>query len=131
MAEDLITGLRIGAIILWLWLGIRVMVDSWHVVEAPEQVRQNGWIYWRAMLLVQAFLIVFLFSPENLLRVNGYITEETGFWMLSAGTAGLHICAYLIMIGLDVATGRKNCAWPVYIAISVVSVVYGMTAGSL
>lgn len=131
MSEELITGLRIGAILLWAWLALRVLFESWHVTEAPAEVRARGWVYWRSMLLLMAFVIVFLFSPENILRANGYITADTGFYMMSAGVAGLHICAYLTLIGLDVATGHKNRAWPAYIAISLASLLYGLTRGML
>ena len=126
MIEQLLTGLRMGAIILWAWLAIRVLFESWHVTEASPEVRERGWFYWRSQLLIMAFVIVFLFSPENILRANGYITQETGFWMLAAGTVGIQICAGFTMIGLDVATGHRNRAWPVYVAISAFSLSYGL-----
>lgn len=129
--EGVLTGLRIGAIILWAWVALRVVIESWHVTEQAEEVRKHGWAYWRAMLLVMAFVIVFLFSPENILRAHGYISNETGFSMMAAGVVGLHICAYLVMMGLDIATGHKNRALPAYIGVSAVSLTYGMTAGTV
>ena len=131
MIDELLTGLRIGAIILWAWLAIRVLFESWHVTEAAADIRARGWFYWRSQLLIMAFVIVFLFSPSNILRANGYITEETGFWMMAAGTVGIQICAILTMIGLDVATGKKSRAWPAYIAIGLLSLTYGLTVHDL
>lgn len=127
MVEGILTGLRIGASLLWFWVGFRVIIESWDVTGQPVEVRKRGWVYWRAMLLVMAFVIVFLFSPENILRANGYIGEQTGFWMMSAGVVGLHVCAYLVLMGLDIATGHGNRAWPAYVAFSVISLVYGVT----
>ncbi|KZY91379.1 MULTISPECIES: hypothetical protein [unclassified Erythrobacter] len=129
MVEGILTGLRIGASILWVSIAVRVMIESWHVTEQPAEIRKRGWSYWRAMLLVMAFVIVCLFSPENILRAHGYITEQTGFWLMSAGVIGLHICAYLTLIGLDIATGQGNRAWPAYLLISIVSLTYGVTRG--
>ena len=129
--EGILTGLRIGAILLWAWLGLRVIFESWHVTRQPEEVRHGAWFYWRTMLLVMAFVIVFLFSPENILRAQGYITESTGYYMMASGVVGLHICAYLTMMGLDIATGHKNRALPAYAGVSIVSLVYGMTAGAV
>ncbi len=127
MVEGILTGLRIGASLLWASIAVRVIIESWHVTEQSVAVRKRGWAYWRAMLLVMAFVIVFLFSPENILRANGYITEQTGFWMMSAGVVGLHVCAYLVLMGLDIATGKGNRAWPAYFLLSVVSLIYGVT----
>lgn len=127
MVEGILTGLRIGAILLWFWIGVRVAFESWHVTEQPAEIRKRGWAYWRAMLLVMAFVIVFLFSPENILRANGYISEQTGFWMMSGGVVGLHGCAYLTHMGLDIATGQGNRAWPSYVAFSVISLIFGAT----
>ena len=126
MIDDVLTGLRIGAVILWVWLAWRVMFESWGITKQSPETRHHAWKYWRAMLLVMALVIVFLFSPENILRANGYITQETGFWMLAAGTVGVQVCAWLTMIGLDVATGQRNRAWPVYVAISAFSLGYGL-----
>ena len=126
--ENILTGLRIGAIILWAWLGIRVIFESWGITKQTPETRHEAWKYWRGMLLVMAFVIVFLFSPENILRANGYIEETTGFYMMAAGVVGLHVCAYLVMVGLDIATGHRNRAWPVYVALSFVSLIYGVTA---
>ena len=129
--DELLTGLRIGAIILWAWLAIRVLVESWHVTEAAPEIRGRGWFYWRTQLFTMAFVIVFLFSPANILRANGYISEEASFWMMAWGTAGIQICAILNMIGLDVATGHPNRAWPTYVAIGLTSLAYGLTVHSL
>ena len=126
MIDDVLTGLRIGAIILWVLLAWRVIFESWGITKQPPETRHHAWKYWRGMLLVMAFVVVFLFSPENILRANGYITQETGFWMLAAGTVGVQVCAGFTMIGLDVATGHRNRAWPVYVAISAFSLSYGL-----
>ncbi len=129
MIEGILTGLRIGASLLWAWIAVRVLIESWHVTEQSVSVRKRAWHYWRLMLLVMAFVIVCLFSPENILRANGYITEQTGFWMMSAGVVGLHICAYLTLMGLDIATGKGNRAWPAYPLLSIVSLIYGLIRG--
>lgn len=128
-ANDLLTGLRIGAIVLWAWLALRVLFESWEITEQTVEIRRKGWAYWRASLLTMSFAVVFFFSPENILRANGYIDAATGFWMMAAGVACLHACAILDHMGLDIATGGKNKALPAYLSMSVVSVVYGITAG--
>ena len=127
MIEGILTGLRIGASLLWASIAVRVIIESWDVTNQPADVRKRGLAYWRAMLLVMAFVIVCMFSPENILRANGYIGEQTGFWMMSAGVVGLHVCAYLTLMGLDIATGKGNRAWPAYFLLSLVSLIYGVT----
>ena len=126
MIEAVLTGLRFGAIFLWAWIALRVLFESWDITKAPEETRERGWRYWRVNLLCMSFIVVCLFSPENILRANGYITEKTGYYMLTLGVAGLHACAYLVLIGLDVATGQRNKAWPAYAAITAVSLAYAM-----
>ncbi len=127
MIEGILTGLPIGASLLWASIAVRVIIESWDVTNQPADVRKRGWAYWRAMLLGMAFVIVCMFSPENILRANGYIGEQTGFWMMSAGVVGLHVCAYLTLMGLDIATGKGNRAWPAYFLLSLVSLIYGVT----
>ncbi len=45
MVEGILTGLRIGAILLWFWIGVRVAFESWQVTEQPVSVRKRGWSY--------------------------------------------------------------------------------------
>lgn len=128
MAGDLLTGLRIGALILWSWLWWRLAFESWQITKQPEAVRAHGWKHFRRSLFVMAFAIVVFFSPENLLRVHGHISEQTGFYMLAGGVALLCLSGSLVLHGLDIATNTKARVWPVYAAIVAVSVIYGITA---
>lgn len=131
MIEGILTGLRIGAFLLWARIAVRVLSESWHATEQSVSMRKRAWAYWRLMLLVMASVIVCLFSPENILRANGYITEQTGFWMMSVGVVDLHICAYLTVMGLDIAAGKGNRAWPAYPLLSAFPLIYGFTRGVL
>lgn len=123
---EFVTGLRIGAIVLWAWLAIRLLLDSWKITEREQKVRKSSWTYFRASQLVMAFVVVFLFSPENILRAEGYISEAFGFKLIAVGVVGLHICATLMHMGLDVANGGSKRAWPAYAAMSALSLAWGL-----
>lgn len=122
--ETILTGLRFGAILLWCWLGWRVLFETWTFVDLPLARREQGWRFFRTALLVEAVIIVALFSPENILRANGYIGEETGFAMMAAGTAGLHATAILLHLGLDSAAADTMRALPAYLAMSGLSLAF-------
>ena len=79
-----------------------------HITERTKGVRDQAWRPFRASILVMCFIMVFLASPENILRANGYITDRTGAWMMVGVTAGAMLYACLTHHGLDIANGRRG-----------------------
>ena len=123
---DILTGLRIGGCILWAWILWRILFESWHITEAPDEVRRRGWIHFRRFLALMGFAVVFLFSPENILRVGGYITEEQGFYMLGLGSLIVLVCGILIHHGLDIVGKRPPSTVAIYFVIALLSIVYSV-----
>lgn len=126
----LLTGLRIGAIILWAWVGLRVAFDSWSITAEAENIRIRGWRFFRPSLLVLSAIIVFVFSPADILVAHGVIVAEERQAMAVVGTVGLHVAAVLLHLGLDVANTHTHRALPVYLAITGLSLAFALAGGA-
>lgn len=103
MHGEILTGLRLGAIVLWAWYGLRVLLDSYRITRQSEAVRDQGWSLYRPSEIVMAAIVVFLFSPADILIANGLIGQEDRELLNVGGVIGLHICAILKHLALDVA----------------------------
>ena len=126
MLEAILTGLRLGAIILWAWLGLRVLFDSWTITGESAPVRQRGWRYFRFALLVMSAIVVFVFSPADILIANGYIVQAERQALSALGVIGLHASAIALHLGLDIANHQTRRATPVYLAISLATLLFGI-----
>lgn len=131
MIEDILTGLRLGAIVLWAWIGLRVLFDSWTVTGEAEAVRERGWRFFRAALLVMSAIVVFVFSPADILIANGYIVQDQRQVLSAIGVVGLHLSAILLHLGLDIANHHTKRALPVYLAISLACLLFGLGRDAL
>lgn len=128
--DAVLTGLRLGAIILWAWVGLRVAFDSWSITGEPQEVRIQGWRYFRPSLLVLSALIVFVFSPADILAAHGVIAGEQRHALNAIGALGLHVVAILLHLGLDVANTHTRRALPVYMAISAATLAFAFAKGA-
>ena len=132
MIEAILTGLRIAGAILWAWILWRILFESWEITQAPDEVRRRGWKWFRAYLATMAFAIAFVFSPENILRSAGMITQEQGYYLLALGSLSNVFCAALIHNGMDIVSGQhKNQGMGIYIALSLFCVLYSAMGGLL
>lgn len=129
--ETILTGLRLGAIILWAWIGLRVVFDSWTITGEAHAIRQQGWRYFRFALLVMSVIVVFVFSPADILIANGYIVQEQRQALSAIGVVGLHVSAIALHLGLDIANHHTRRALPVYLAISLATLLFGLARHTL
>lgn len=127
--DPLLTGLRLGAIVLWAWVGLRVIFDSHEITAENEAVRRLGWVYFRSSIVVMSAIVVFIFSPADILVANGMIGAETRKIMSAAGVAGLHLSATLLHLGLDVANHHSRRALPIYLVISYLFAAFALARG--
>lgn len=126
IVEHLLTGLRIGGMVLFLWLGWRVAFESWEVTEQSAAVRLAAWQYYRASIFAICFVMVFLASPENILRAGNYITRETGLYMMCGVTLGACLHAALVHHALDISLGNRPVTWISCASIVGVSALFGL-----
>lgn len=108
IADNLITGLRMGAIVVFAWLALRLLLDSWRVTEQARGLRVHAWVYFRASIAVICFSMIFLAAPENILRAEGVIGDRTGFWLMASIALGIMVWAVIIHRALDIATQRRG-----------------------
>ena len=125
MAEDILTGLRIGGIAIFAWLAWRILFESFDFTSAPQRVRDHAWRYHRGSILVMCFVMCCLASPANIMLANGIISLETNFWMMCGVTIGACIYAMLKHHGLDIATGKRPVHWVACLLILFISALYG------
>lgn len=123
---DLLTGLRIGGMLVFLWLGWRIAFESWEVTAQPVEVRLRAWRFFRAAIFVICFVMVFLASPENILRANGYISAETGFLMMCGVTVGASVHAALMHHALDLSVGKRPITWIACVFMLGLSALFGL-----
>lgn len=114
MDVELLTAIRVAQIGLYLALGWRLVFYSWRITDQPVAVRVHGWHWFRAALALTVISVVALFGPENVLRANGYISAELGYWLLTAGSVLNAMAATCFLTGLDVATGHNARSFPFY-----------------
>lgn len=126
MTEGVLIGLRIGAIILWAWIGLRVVFDSWTVTRESEDIRKRGWQFFRAGLLVMSVIVVFIFSPADILIANGLIDQPQRQALSALGVVGLHVSAILLHLGLDIANHHTRKTLPIYLAISALCLAFAL-----
>lgn len=130
MIETILTGLRVGGAILWVWILWRIVFESWRITEAPDEVRRQGWKWFRAYLATMGVAIAFIFSPETILRSAGIITQEQGYWMLAMGSFLNVVCAILIHNGMDIVTQHhKRQGMAIYVCIVALCVLYPVFGG--
>ena len=126
MIEAYATGIRLASIILWSWFAIRILLYSWHITEQPLGRRQEGWRYWRIGLLLMSAAIVFLFSPADILRANGYIGLPVRLAMMAAGATVICLVAALWLFALDVARGQPRNEIYAYLSIPAMTVLFSL-----
>lgn len=126
IADDLVIGLRLGAMFLFTWLAWRVVFESWTITAQPEPARRRAWRYFRAAVLVLCFVMIFLASPENILRANGIIGERVGFWMMAGVTIGAILYATLMHHAIDIANGRRRATAPACGIVTLISGAWGI-----
>lgn len=126
ISDDLVTGLRIGAIAIFTWLAWRVIFESWGVTGHTEGRREHAWRYLRASILVMCFVMVCLASPANILFANGLISKSVNFWMMGGVTIFACVYATLIHHGLDIINSRRPVTWVASVLIMGSSAVFGL-----
>lgn len=126
IADDLLIGLRMSGMVLFSWLGWRVMFESWDVTSASEAVRVRAWYHFRASILVMCFTMVFLASPANILRAHGLISQEFGFWMMVAVTFFAIVYAALVHHALDLVNHKRGGTIFACVLITFVSALWGL-----
>lgn len=128
MVEAWLTGLRISAIVLWFTLGVRVAFYSWHITEQDRNVRARGWFHFRLALFIMAVAVVCFFSPADILRVNGYISQNQREYMALCGVALIVWSGIQKLVALDISTGQNKRVWPAYVATVLLSLLYVVAA---
>jgi len=122
--KNSLTGVRLSLICLYLMLLWRTAFYSWNITEQAPEIRKRGWKWFRFGLVILSLSVILFYSPENILRVNGYITQTTGHMMMLAGSFMNLATAVSLLVGLDIAGGRTARALPVYVAIAAVSMAW-------
>lgn len=128
--DEIASGLRIGSSLLWGWVLWRIAFESWHITQAPDEVRRRGWIHFRRFLFLIGFAIVFIFNPVALVRSGGYDSEFLEAWR-ALGVFITAVCAILIHHGLDIVAKRSPSMLAVYFVMLLMSLVYTLTRGWL
>ena len=115
--EPAITGLRLALIALYLTVFWRTAFYTWRVTEKPAETRVRAWLWFRLGLVFLSGCVVFFYSPADILYAADWITAHHRLWMAVIGSFFNAIAAVCILTGLDVATGNKARAFPIYLAI--------------
>lgn len=125
MVEDILTGLRLAGMVLFTWLAWRVLFESQEITAQGVIVRIQAWRFFRAGVLSICFVMIFLASPENILRANGMIDDQIGFAMMIGVTLGAILYAGLNHHALDIATSQRGATWFACVLITLSSCAWG------
>lgn len=124
MVVDLLTGVRVASMLMWILVWLRFSVLQIPIENRSGDEHKKADRLWRLQNTLMAFSIACLFGPENILRVRGYISPDTGYAMLSAGAAIGIVCAIILLCMKDVLEARHPRAVFGYIALPIVIIVY-------
>lgn len=129
LTEHALTGVRLGLIILYGLLLMRLLTDSWSITEQPKDIRTRAWRWWRGGVAALAVSVIAFYSPADILSANRMIATDTRQGLSLAGSILNAVCAVLLLVGLDVANGRKARAFPFYLAILAVPILWATGRG--
>lgn len=127
MIEELLTGLRLSLIILWVTAGFRVALVSWDAALQPEPTRRWAWAWWRGSVILQAIAIVLFYSPADLLLAAHLIEHQGAVTLRLLGTLFNNVAVIALLTGLDVSNGTSWRGVYLYSMVSLAGLSYGLT----
>jgi len=115
--QSISSGLRGAIAILWVTFLLRLASNSKGATNRPVVRREKAWQLQRAGFALLGASVVLFYSPEDVLRAEGMISQQVSFAMGCAGNALQALAMASFLSGLDVlTTGRLGGSW-VYIAV--------------
>lgn len=124
MTGDILTGVRLGSGIVWLMVIFRYAFKQVPVASRDVETNIKADRLWRFQNTLMAISIVLIFTPENILRVEGLISEDTGYLLLTLGAGLGCVCGVILLHMKDLLEGKSNHATWIYALIMVMTVSY-------
>ncbi|MGB1425602.1 MAG: hypothetical protein ACPG6T_03895, partial [Paracoccaceae bacterium] len=124
MTGDILTGVRLGSAVVWLMVIFRYAFNQVPVASRDIEINKKADRLWRFQNTLMASSIVLFFTPENILRVEGLISVNTGYALLTIGSALGCVCGVILLHMKDLLEGKSTHATGVYVLIMILTVSY-------